>query len=129
MANIYDFEIGADVLTMVNVETLDGGSMPAPRAPYKVYTEPIELGSGAIRGAGFPSVIWRWGFLTQEQRDALRTYCPGASANVYIKTSGVDSADAYGIYSAVMVWPEEEDRQASRRTDFAIEFRRLVPQT
>lgn len=129
MANIYDFEIGTAIDNMVNVETLDGGKMPAPRAPYRVYTEPIELGSGAIRGAGYPSVVWRWGFLTQDQRDILRAYCTGASADVYIKTSGVDSADAYAVYSAVMVWPEEEDRQASRRTDFAIEFRKLVPQT
>jgi hypothetical protein len=126
MANLYSFEIGITLGGMVNVETLDGGKMPAPRATYKPYSELIHLGNGAVRGVGYPVIIWKWGILSRSARDALRVYCPSSSSLVYIKTQVIDSSDTYVTYQAWMIWPEEEDRDASRRVEFAVEFRKPV---
>lgn len=128
MANLYSFEIGTTLGGMVNVETLDSGNLPAPKATYKPYSELIPLGNGSVRGTGYPTIVWKWGILSRSARDALRTYCPGSSALVYIKSQAIDSADAYVTYLAWMVWPEEEDRQASRRVEFSIEFRKPIEQ-
>lgn len=121
---LYSYEIGATGPGLVNVESLTV-PLPAPKGIFQDYTEVIELGDGTVRGVGFPAAVWRWGFLTQAQRDQLRTFCTGASNEVYIKTRTNDSADSYGLYTAVMVWPTEE-KDAQRRLDFAVLFRHLV---
>lgn len=126
MANLYSYEIGTTAGNMVNVETLANGTMPAPKATWRPYTELRTLGNLDVRGVGYPVVTWTWGILTRAQRDALRTYCTGASAAVYIKTQGIDNSDAYLTVTAFMVWPEEEQRDATRRKEFSIEFRKPV---
>jgi len=96
-------------------------SLPAP------YSDVINLGDNSTRGIGAPIVIWHWDKINQTERDFLRTFCPGASAAVFIRTRMLETADSYANYSAVMVWPSmREERDATRRLDFDIEFRELV---
>jgi hypothetical protein len=64
--------------------------------------------------------------MSSANRNALRAYCTGKSARVYIRTRKNDSSDAYVTYSAVMLWPDDEERFASRRLNFAIEFRDMI---
>lgn len=120
----YNFMLGSGSASMVNVETLASNTMPAPKARYRTYSRPLELGDGTRRGAGWATAEWRWGFLTAAQRDALRAYCSGASATAYIRTR--NEAQAYAYLTGVMVWPEEEQRDAGRCLDFAIQFRALT---
>lgn len=119
----YSFMIGTAYATLTNLEALN---IPAPRSIWRPYAALADLSDKTVRGLGSPVVVWEWGFLTQAQRDALRTYCTGASSNVWIKTQTMDSAAAYVYYSGVMIWPEQEDYAASRRLNFTLIFRQLT---
>lgn len=122
----YSYQIGTSTGTLTNVESLTT-PLPPPKSTFTPYAEPVDLGNGAVRGAGWASATWNWGFLTQAQRDQLRTYCTGASASVYIVTRKTDTTDAYTTYSGVMIWPQNEERDSKYvRTDFTVEFRKLV---
>jgi len=112
---------------LTNVENLLAG-FPAPKGVFQPYTIALPLEDGGVRGGGWKKAVWKWSFVTQAQRDTLRAYCPGASADVYIKTRTVDNADAYAIYSAKMLWPgpDPEQRDALRRIDFELTFQALI---
>lgn len=122
----YSYRIGTTLGGLTNVESLTV-PLPPPRSTYTPYSEQIDLGDGTIRGAGWAQASWNWGFLTQAQRDQLRTFCPGASASVYISTRTTDSADVYDDFTAVMIWPQAEERDSKQvRPDFTVQFRKLV---
>lgn len=112
--------------TLGGLATVTGLGLPNPKSSYRPYSELLALGSGGYRGAGLPSAAWNFGYLTQAQRDALRAYCTGASASVYIETRKVDNSDAFDQFSAIMRWPEEEERDNFYRLDFTVEFHHLV---
>lgn len=122
----YEFSIGTTLAGIVNIESLASGNMPAPKAIWQPCAEYITLGDNSVAGIGLPIAIWQFGWLSRVQRDALRAYCTGPSATVFIRTQGNDSADAYGNYSAVMIWPLEEERDTTRRTNLNIIFRQLT---
>ena len=128
MADLYDIQIGATLVGMVNIETLNGGQMEAPKVRYYPGGESVVLGDGSKRWVGFPSATMTWGFISQANRDALRAYCAGASATVYISIPVNDNQDEYVDFQATMFWPDEEERDASRRKEFVIEYKRLIEQ-
>lgn len=111
---------------MTNVETLGTGLHFAPKSSPKPWFEALDIGDGLARGMGRPVTTWQFGFVTQSFRDALRVYCPTKSARVYIRTRDIDSADGYNTYQAAMLWPDLEQRDATRRLSFAIEIRDMV---
>jgi hypothetical protein len=126
MTNRYEFEIGLTQGGLTNLEVLATPVIP-PRSIFTPYSEVLPLGSGASRGVGAPTATWRWDFITRAQRDMLRTFCVGASAPVCIRTYTRDTVDSAKEFSCDMIWPVmEEEVSASRRLDFAIEFRNLV---
>ncbi len=124
---LYDYEIGASYGAMVNLESLTAAVNP-PKSSFRPNSQRQQLGDGTVRGGGWATAEWRWGFVTQAQRDQLRTFCTGASSEVYIKTRKND-ADAYQVYTAVMIWPEVEEKIAGRRLDFVIQFQNLQEYT
>jgi hypothetical protein len=81
---------------------------------------------------------WIWNansndYIPTAQRDQLRVFCPGASAVVYIQTytNDKDTNSPFGsnvihTFQAVMIWPQEEKREANVRRDFVIKFRAMV---
>jgi hypothetical protein len=80
-----------------------------------------------VRGVGYPACTWIWSVIPRIERDALRQYCTGKSAAVFIKTKTMDTSDSYHTYSAIMVWPtQEEERDAERRIQFKITFKTMV---
>lgn len=97
-----------------------------PKSNWKPWQEKIILGNGLARGVGRPSVTWQWGYITQAQYDQLRAYCAGASARVLIYTRTTETADSYKAYTAAVLWPDELDRQTTRRVNFTLEFSDLV---
>lgn len=124
---LFDYRIGTTLVGMTNIEDL-----PTPisnmQSFYKPYQQAIVLGDGTTRGVGYPEAIWQWNFLTREQRDQLRIFCPSSSAIVYIRTRVSDNADQYKNFLAIMHWPEDEERFARKRMDFKIRFTHLVEQ-
>jgi hypothetical protein len=127
----YEYCIGTSSGSMANLEemSVSGSSCPiyAPKGTYQPYSDQVVLVSGLVRGLGYPKASWNWSIIPQNQRDALRQFCPGQSANVYIKTKTMDSKDSYETFSAVMIWPTQtEERDTGRRINFTIEFRFMV---
>lgn len=114
-----------DYFPVTNVESLSTTPLKAPKSTYRPYFEAVALANGQARGFGRPIAVWRWGFLTRAQRDRIRLFCTCKSASVYISTR-TNEADAYSVFSGVMLWPDDEDKQAGRRLNFEIEFRNLV---
>lgn len=125
----HNYEIGTTYVGMENLGDLTV-PVPAPKGDFVDYSRRVDLGDGTVRGLGFAVGYWRWNNgLTRAQRDQLKAFCSGASASVYIRTRKNDSEDAYSYYTAVMVWPQEEDREWGWRKDFTIEFRNCVVYT
>lgn len=121
-----DYQIGVASGSMVKLESL-ATPVTYPKGFYRPYAEEKQLVSGLVRGVGYPVAIWQWDVIPRAERDMLRTFCPGQSANVYIRTKTLDSSDSYANFYAVMVWPiQDEQRDVQRRTTFKIEFRFLV---
>jgi hypothetical protein len=128
------FEIGiADDSTMTDLDDLTI-PIPAPQSPFKPFYDYRILADGSKRGLGAATAIWRWAYLTDEQRDELRAFCGDPSAVIFITTRTAENSDSFATYAAIMNWPEEaEDRQGQRlgtivRHDFVLEFRSLVAQ-
>ena len=127
------FKIGTSVAGLTSLDELTTW-VPDPRSFYQQFSRLVNLGSGLKRGAGYPITTWSYGDLTQAQREQLRTFCSGASAEVYIQTRTNDEDEEttpslFKIFKAVMIWPEGEENHASRRLDFIITFTRLEVQT
>lgn len=122
---IAQYMIGTTQAGMANLENLASPVHP-PKSAFIPYTSPFNLADGNIRGGGWATATWTWNIIQQAERDSLRVFCPGASANVYIHTRCNDSSDSYKTYQAVMIWPQEEAKDARRRVPFTIQFRALV---
>lgn len=122
-ANATTYAGGYSGVNLRNVEDL--GVLP-PKPQFRIWSKSIPLGSGLVRGAGRPNTAWQWGYLELAQRQALRAYCSGKSANVFVRTQTLDNNDAYRYYSGVVSWPDDERREASRRLEFTLQFNYLV---
>lgn len=120
----YDYQIGTTYGGMVNVESLPTPVFAPKRDPMK-YTKPMPLGDTNVRALGWLTTGWHWDFMTQAQYTQIKTFCPGLSAQVYIKTK--DNSGAYKIYTATMLWPTQEpERDRGRVMDITITFIALV---
>lgn len=118
-----DFEIGTTELGMTNIEELTT-PLILPKSEYFPYARTVNKGNGGKRGIGYPMATWNFGILTLEERDQLKTFCPDASADVYINTKLND--DTYATFQATMIWPENEDRWYGDKRNYTILFRNLV---
>lgn len=124
---LFDYRIGTTLGGMTNIEDLPT-PIPNMQSFYKPFQQTLTLGDGTTRGVGFPEAVWQWNFLTREQRDQLRQFCPSSSAIVFIRTRISDNGDEYKTFQAVMHWPNDEERFARKRTDFKIRFTHLIEQ-
>jgi hypothetical protein len=117
-----DFGIGTTATT-THLEDLTV-LVPNPKSPLQFYAEYATMASGKAVGRGLPIISWEWGYLELAQRDQLRVFCasPVMSAIVYIDSQSNDNADQFEKYKCVMKWPEREDRDATRRVPFRLEF-------
>jgi hypothetical protein len=103
----------------------------APASEFLPYAEMVQMASGASVGRGFPVAIWKWeGTMRSDLFAALRAICPGASADVYIRTLLADYS-TYAYYTAKMQWPalDSYEQKATRRQGVIIRFTHLVSYT
>lgn len=94
-----------------------------PEWSYTKYSREEILGDGTVRGAGYPIAEWHFGYLTQSEYEALRAYCTGKSASIYVVTK--TDENTYGTYSATMVWPDNIRWQNSKAIDVTFKFMKL----
>lgn len=131
-----DYQIATLAAGIPGLVTLASLGIANPHPVYLSGTYKVKLGDNSARLLGLPRVTWAWGFVQQTWRDTLRTYCPGASAKVYIVTPTIDKVDdipnASQLFLAEMIWPDPENPenpQTGRRLEFGILFRQMVVQS
>ena len=90
------------------------------------YSLELPLGDGGVRGLGWATTQWHWGFITLAQWNTLRAYCPGKSADVVIRTYDIDDKQSWTNYSGKMIWPTGGMFTAQTMLDFTILFQALV---
>ena len=120
---------GQQTYTGVNLENLEDLTTEVypPKSTFQEFSQPVLLGDGTVRGAGWITGEWRWGFLTQAQRNQLRTFCTGASNAVFIRTHENDNSDEYTYFSGTLVWPTgNEEKDAGFRLDLVARFQNLT---
>lgn len=128
-----DFQIATLVAGTGALVTLASLGIVNPHPTWIPAVSKAKLGDNSARLLGAPQVVWSWGFIQGAQRDILKTYCPNASAVVYLITPTVNVVssvpNASQRYICQMIWqsPESpEDPQTGRRLNFSITFRQLV---
>jgi hypothetical protein len=120
------FEIGPDMSHMTNYAAL-ATPVHYPKTAYHPGAGTVDLDDLTQRLVGLPSVVQAWSTITQVERDMLRTFCPGASAAVVIRTRTNDNSAEFLYYTCTMVWPSLQEEYATRtRQSFSITFRKMV---
>jgi hypothetical protein len=120
------FAIGTSVETLVELAEMTV-PVPEPTPYYSQYSESVETLDGGQFGLAAPFLVWRLSLLEYaEQRDQLKAYCTGASAEVVIQSPLViGGADHY--YACKMVWPvPEPENNQGLGISLDLEFRKLV---
>jgi len=121
MAN---FAIDTTEVGLTNIEQLTT-PLPEPKSAFLPYARTISLGSGGTRGIGNPVAVWTFPILSIAQYNQLKTFCPNASADIFIVTKIDD--DTYATFSGMMIWPNEpQDRWYGERKNFSVQFRQLI---
>lgn len=113
------FAIGAATNSVQSFDDL--GIVPPFQDPYTPYGIEVDAMDALVYGHGYPVTAMRWGFISQEQRNILKTYCPGKSATVIIR---IHDDDWDWIYcQANMIWQPEQPPANGFILDFSIAFR------
>jgi hypothetical protein len=122
------FGIGTTVDTITDLRELMTPLLEtaAPvKSDYIKYPVMKLLGDGTTRGQGFPQASWLFTVIPLAERNELRTFCTGASENVYIRTKKDD--DTFANFQAVMTWPKDDtDRWYGDRKNLLIQFVHLI---
>lgn len=101
---------GINPANWTTVESLLGAEDITLRAlewSFNPYSKYIKLHDGKIRGVGAPIAVWSFKALRPEQRENLRDFCTGISADVYIRTPTNDTVAGvrqWGNFQAIMNW-------------------------
>jgi len=123
---VTNYSIGTSIGSLVDVTTLSGDAV-APIGDFLRWSESIDLGDGLARGMGRAVATWYWCWIPPQMRIALRIYCSGKSARVYIRTEDDPSLSTSAVFQAAMIWPDNENLY--NQDEFRIVFRDLVEQT
>jgi len=100
----HDYRIGSAPNLMQSFGEL-GIEAPFQEA-YAPFTVEAPAHDARVYGHGFEATALRWGFVTQAQRNTLKSYCPGKSAVVYMRLRDDDWDLVY--VKANMIWQEEQ---------------------
>jgi len=117
------FEIGTTLGGMLALSALTV-PVPEPESSFSNYAETVKLGSGLVRGLGYPLAEWHYGFLKETQFDQLLTFCTTASAAVFIATR--TNGNSFLRYTANMIVPETYIIRNGRYVDIVFNFNSLI---
>ena len=131
-----DFQIATYAAGIGALVTLASLGVPNPHPIWNPSVSRAKLGDNSGRLLGAPTLKWQWGFVSQAARDALRTYCPGGTAQVIIITPTTETVasippvpNAPFRFACELWWPAPdtpEDPNAGRRLQFVILFKQLM---
>lgn len=125
---IYDYEIGATVGGMVNVETIIDN---APRSIFHRWPTVYVRGDGSTEGDGLPQAEWIWDYISQTDKATLRAFLLSGSTWLKSDTMVIATLRDDGVFddfNCIMHWPEdtEENRLTSGMYEnFKIKFTHL----
>jgi hypothetical protein len=110
MAYSYNYQIGASIGGLVNVEALTGLLRP-PRGFFYLYPVEYVIGDSSTVGEGMPTAKWVYDSISRTGVGALRAFLVSGStyllsAPVYIHTK-LDDDISYATFLAVMHWPRD----------------------
>jgi hypothetical protein len=112
---------------------LNFSGIPFPQGLYNPYSQLLDLGDGSIRGGGWATAEWHWGYLTRGQRQSLAGYLPVNAPSrgnpgvfVRLRTAVNENNDAFVTFKGQALWPYPEKKDFQRRPDFVLKFRALV---
>lgn len=117
------YEIGS---TLVGVTDMVNAGIIDPQAEYNEGTDTVVLGNGQQRRFGLPFATWVFGYLTQAQYDALRAFCTGASAAVFIAT--INNDNDFKRYAGIIQMPERYTIRDDKYLDVQVVISHLVEQ-
>lgn len=111
--------------------TLDALGVAWPKGLFLPYSQPLDLADASVRGAGWATAEWDWGYITRAQRELLRAFWPAYPAvpvSLYtrVRTSINDNNDEFITFLGQALWPQAEAKDATRRRPFIVKFRALV---
>lgn len=115
------YAIGASLGTLQTFRDL--GLMAPYQDAYVPNGVEVEAADALVYGHGFATTAFRWGFISQTDRDLLKAYCPGKSAIVYVRLRN-DNWE-WSICKAVMIWQPETPPVTGTILDFSVQFRIL----
>ncbi len=119
-----NFEIGTSEGSLSPIDQLTT-PLPDPKSSYLPFARVNNKGNGGTRGVGSPVAQWTFPILSIEEYSQLKTFCTGASADVYIQTKLDD--DSFEVFQGKMIWPNEpQDRWYGERKNFTVIFRNLI---
>lgn len=110
---------------LADIQTLDPPFL-WPTNAFMEYQELAQNDDGTTRALGFASDLWRWGYITLEQYNYLKTTIAGGatSVTVYIKTY---TAAGWKTYTGVMILPPPPYQiEDDKILDFTLKFDYLV---
>lgn len=102
-----------------------------PDAGYIPQSDAAKTLSGLTIARGYAAATWHFNALTNAQRQILKSFCPGLSAEVYIETLTneltVCDVDEWIQALAVVHWkPGDEEQQAGKTLGLELLFTHLV---
>jgi hypothetical protein len=97
--------------------------MLEPNSTPQTYSAARALLDGTVRGLGWSTTEWKWGFITAAQHAAFKALCPGKSVLTFIDTR--DDNDEFLTYRAVMVLPDKSEIYAHHWLNFTLGFRKM----
>lgn len=116
-----DYSIGSAVNSVQSFYDL--GIIAPFQDPYAPFGVEVDAADSLVYGHGYPFTAWRWGYISQEERDLLKTYCAGKSAIVYVRLHDDDWSLVY--CRAVMIWQAESPPSNGFIQSFSILLRIL----
>lgn len=90
-------------------------------------------GDGSRSPQGFIRVVWRIPIAHAWQRQALKAYCPGLSADIYLRTKTneynacIEEYDWISLRAWMNWMPADETKDGNFTRDIEIEFTMCVP--
>ena len=117
-------KIGTTALNMKAMNELST-PVPEPSTTWRDYATQSSTAAGGAVGKGSPVAEWVFALLDDlAMRTALKSYCSGASADVYIQT--YDGSGVAHTYACTLIWPPAEEMSNNWLVNLTLTFRNLV---
>lgn len=98
------YSIGTSIATLKTFDIL--GVITPFQDAYKPFSVGVKAADLRTYGHGLAATALHWGFIDADQRDILKGYCPGLSADLYMVLRDEDWNWDY--CHVTLLWPEEE---------------------